>query len=156
MSALGDADRSAAGRASQSWLRMILADFPELVGAELNDDTAAANSETRSWLAAEIVPQVAVETPTQIDAGPVLSYVVETHESPSPGNGEPDAWELAVAEARSGRTSEAIQRIRRAIAASASGREKFLRKLQLAELCLDGRLASRGPAASGRLGPLGR
>jgi type VI secretion system protein ImpA len=136
IASLGDSDRSAPARACQSWLRMILADFPELAAAELNDDTAAANAETRSWLTAEVAPPTSPEPPTQIETEPVHSSITASHDAHSGENGEPDPWDLAVAEARSGRANEAIQRIRRAIASSTTGREKFLRKLQLAELCL--------------------
>jgi type VI secretion system protein ImpA len=48
----------------------------------------------------------------------------------------PDPWTVALDLVQGGRTAEAIELIRRAMATAATGRERFHRKLQLAELCL--------------------
>jgi type VI secretion system protein ImpA len=135
MSSSSSPDPSTASKAVKSWIRMILTDFPSLASAELRDDTPAANSETRAWIQAEILGDFPQETQTQTAPSPVLPSF-EVRSPSSDGEQEPDAWELALADVRSGRIADGIQRVRRAVASASSGREKFLRKLQLAELCL--------------------
>jgi type VI secretion system protein ImpA len=134
MTSCFDADRAAAADACRAWLKAVLSDFPELPRAELADDTPAANAETRSWLESEILPPPVSEPA----AGAVYSYAPS---APEPAleqadTSEPDAWELALVDLRSGQPGEAFGRLRKALAAASSGREKFRRKLQIAELCL--------------------
>jgi hypothetical protein len=130
----GDADRSAAVAACKALLRGFLADFPDLPRAELSDDTPTANAETRTWLETEILPAAAAAPP------PVSAYEPPPQPAPLPtddgSDAEPDAWTLAVADLRAGRAGEGFQRLRRAVLQATSGRERFRRKLQLAELCL--------------------
>jgi type VI secretion system protein ImpA len=143
--AAADTDRTAASAAARSLLRAFLADVPELPRAELNDDTPAASAETRAWLQAEILPPPAEPAPVVAEPAPV---VAEPAPPPSPPRHRPDP-EGSAAEApppdpgdearalvEAGRTAEGLQLLRRAMAAAPTGRERFLRQLQLAEACL--------------------
>ncbi|HTY61529.1 MAG TPA: type VI secretion system protein TssA [Acidobacteriota bacterium] len=110
----------------------LLADYPGLRQASLLDDTPAANPETQAWLD-EIAPSApAAEQPA-------YSYA-PTVEEPGSANqdtsGTPDANDLAMEAARAGRSQEAIEILMREAAAEKSGRGRFQRRLQLAQLCI--------------------
>lgn len=108
LSALEKTGRDAAAKAARALLRATLADFPELARAELDDDTPAANHETRAWIENELLP-------------------------PGRDNGADEARILLQA----GRAREAVAALDDAINRARSGRERFLRKLELAELFLE-------------------
>ena len=110
----------------------LLADYPGLRQATLLDDTPSANPETQAWLD-EIAPAAAEE------AEPAYTYApaVEAPRSASrDASGAPDANELALKAARAGRPQEAIEILMREAAAEKSGRGRFQRQLQLAQLCI--------------------
>lgn len=140
MAASTAADRSAAAAACRALLRAVLADFPELPHAELADDTPTASAETRAWLVAEVLPPPTAPAPEPEPILPTPEPV--SHSEAVAGGGEdraepePDPWELALADVRAGNASEGLRRLRAAMARATSGREKFRRKLQMAELCL--------------------
>ena len=110
----------------------LLADYPGLRQATLLDDTPSANPETQAWLD-EIAPTAAAA------AEPVYSYA-PVAEAPGPesrdASAAPEANELALEAARAGRSQEAIEILMRAAAAEKSGRGRFQRQLQLAQLCI--------------------
>jgi type VI secretion system protein ImpA len=136
MAQLSDVDRSAAASACRSLLRALLQDFPELPQGELNDGTPVANSETRGWIESEIVSPAA--------ASAQETYLPPRAETPGAPQADPDeeasrvpdAWEQAQEKVRRGRVADALQLLRQAMNVATTGRERFVRKLQLAELCL--------------------
>jgi type VI secretion system protein ImpA len=129
-----DADRSTAADACRNLLRAVLAEFPDLPNAELADDTPAANAETRAWLESEILPP----PPPEPQEAPSAYAPPEPEPMvvPDATAAEPDAWPLALEDLRSGRPADAFGRLRRALGEAVTGRDKFRRKLQMAELCL--------------------
>ena len=140
MTQASDPDRSAAALAARGWLRAFLADFPDLTDTELNDGTPTANSETPPGSRDEILPPQVTETgpveedvetpppPPPIASGPPPA--ASTTEAP------PDAWDLALAAVKAGRPAEGLQQIRAALNLATTGRDRFRRKLEMAELCL--------------------
>lgn len=133
----GSADRSAAIGVCRALLRAVLAEYPELPRAELADDTPTANAETRAWIESEILPPS--PPPSEPEAylppiPPVDHANFAAGEEPS--QTEPDPWELALEDVRGGRPSEGLNRLRLAMTRAGSGRDRFARKLQMAELCL--------------------
>jgi type VI secretion system protein ImpA len=102
----------------------LLGDYPGLRQASLLDDTPSANPETQAWLD-EIAPAPAAA------AEPAYSYA-PVAEAP----GAPDVNELALEAARAGRPQEAIEILMRAATAEKSGRGRYQRRLQLAQLCI--------------------
>ena len=130
---------SAIANAIRSELRALLVDLPALPTWTLMDDTPTANQETQAWLK-EIAPPPA----------PVVEAAPEPHYAPSPmiedetahpavPEGEPappDTFDLAMDAARRGRASEAIQMLADEIPRQRSGRARFQRKLQLAQVCM--------------------
>ncbi len=116
----------------RSELNALLLDYPDLSEATLLDDTPTANQETRSWLK-EIAPATtsasatSYQQPVEDEAD---SGIEEGVEKP------PDAYELAQ-EALSNRDSDqALEILLRAVELERSGRGRFQRRLQLAEICM--------------------
>ena len=117
-------------------LRSLLSDFPGLASAQLADGTPAANAETQSWITERILPP----TPPSESQIPVEPPVVASAAANgNDGSSVPDAFVLAQQAARSGRIQEAVELLSREIFQERSGRARFLRRVQLAELCLSAR-----------------
>jgi type VI secretion system protein ImpA len=113
----------------------LLADYPGLRQAMLLDDTPAANPETQMWLD-EIAPAI----PAAPETEPAYTPPVFVHEEVRPagegGSRAPDANELALEAAGAGRHQEAIEILMREASTEKSGRGRFQRRLQLAQLCI--------------------
>ena len=111
----------------------LVADYPALRQAGLLDDTPAANAETQAWLdeIAPAPPAEAVYTPEAMADATEASWA-------APGGGPEivDANDVAIQAARSGRPQEAIEILSREATAEKSGRGRFQRRLQLAQLCM--------------------
>jgi type VI secretion system protein ImpA len=116
-----------------STLRGVLAERPELRQWTLEDDTAAANPETQAWLDAEIVPKVVEPEPA-----PQEIYVAPVLPAASSGeDGETDAiFGTATQLLENGRPKEAISMMVRDAETQSSGRMRFRRRLQLAQMCM--------------------
>ena len=129
--ALGE-DYSTIAIAISSEIRTLLCDLPHLMNATLNDDTPAANAETQAWLrgllsepGGEPIPADTQRLPTEENsqaAGWRKKYV--------------DPHVLALQAMRSGQALKAIEILQREIERQASGRGRFQRRLQLAQVCL--------------------
>ncbi len=111
--------------AIRSEVRALLVDLPRLPQWEFSDETPVASSETVAWLKQ-------LESPAPPELPP---QVFEEVAAPSP-TAAPDAFALAVEAARSGRGNEAIQMLADEIPRQQSGRARFQRKLQLAQVCM--------------------
>ncbi len=123
--------------ALRSELKALLADYPQLPEMELMDGTAAANRETLTWLAEEIVPPppAPVEAETEAPKAEPLAPPVRESDEEREREG-PDVYELAMQAASQGRAQEAIGMLAAAAAQERSGRERFQRKVQLAGICM--------------------
>ncbi len=110
-------------------LKALLQDYPGLRQMTLLDDTPTANAETQTWLESLIVPAAPAEAESPAAAPP--------QEAPEAG-AEPDAFERAKQAARAGRGNEAMEILVREAAQERSGRARFRRKMQLAQICLGG------------------
>lgn len=112
-----------------SELRALLADYPQFPEMTLMDDTPTANAETQAWFREEVI----------VAAAPAMRMPEPVHhsaETSAEEAGTPDAFELAMQAARSGRPQEGIELLMRELAQERSGRARFLRKTQLAQLCV--------------------
>jgi type VI secretion system protein ImpA len=115
-------------------LKALLWDYPGLVKMTLLDDTPTANPETQAWLEA-LLPH---ETGTAKEEVPELPAAVP-HAGISDGHGEsaaPDIFEVAKQAASRGRSDEAIGMLAREVALERCGRARFLRQIQLAQICM--------------------
>ena len=110
----------------------LLGDFPQLRSSTLTDDTPAANPETQSWL--DGLVSVPAEPAVQ---QPDISF---TPAAPAAEDGEApatlDAYALAVQAMQSNRPQEAIEILSQEVAQVRSGRLRFQRKVQLAQVCI--------------------
>ncbi|HLH39495.1 MAG TPA: type VI secretion system protein TssA [Bryobacteraceae bacterium] len=136
--------QDAIAQAVSSELKALIADFPQIVEWTLADDTPAANPETMQWLKENhLIPG---GEPQNAEAPPVIEptawippAVIEPPAPRESADGEPappDAYELAMEAARGGRIHEALTILSDEIAREISGRGRFLRKVQLAQVCL--------------------
>ena len=118
--------------AIRSELKALLADLPKLPEWTLSDDTPTANAETRAWLT-----EVARPTESERLLRPAASVPLEEREVVAEdGTVVRDAYDVALESARAGRPAEAIEILAREAAQERSGRARFQRKVQLAQICL--------------------
>lgn len=123
---------------TQSALKALLLDYPQLPELTLMDDTPTANAETQAWLREAIIPLPPPPAPPP-EAPQIIAPVIEMREErleETTEQGPPDAYELATEAARSGRTQEAIAILSAAMTQERSGRGRFQRKIQLAGICM--------------------
>jgi type VI secretion system protein ImpA len=115
-------------------LKALLWDYPALAKMTLLDDTPTANPETQAWLET-LLPSETEALNEEIEE---LPAVVESSNGQGKGAGEaiPDVFELAQQAASRGRTDEAIGMLAREVAMERCGRSRFLRQIQLAQVCL--------------------
>ena len=114
--------------------RALLQDIPELRTWTLDDDTPAANLETQQWIDAEILPPAPVAM-TESDAA--TAETTGTRSQPAEVEEEtPEIYEAALALLKSGKAREAISMLVRDSELQPSGRMRFQRRVQVAQLCL--------------------
>jgi len=122
-------------KAVLSELRALLADLPQLPQWTLMDDTPTANAETQAWIRDVVQAQAAstngTEEPAPSFDEPSADVSVTPGEAPPP-----DTFTLALEAARSGHAADAIHMLSEDIARQQSGRTRFQRKLQLAQICM--------------------
>lgn len=125
--------------AIKSEVRALLKDIPGLRTATLMDDTPTANSDTQAWL-----EQIIAEAGGSAATTPASAMRDEGDEEPFP-EGEaapPDAYDLALQALRERRSKDAVEILAVEIGHQSSGRGRFRRKQQLAEICVEvGQLA---------------
>jgi type VI secretion system protein ImpA len=125
-----------------SSLGALLRDFPAMPELTFNDDTPAANPETLRWLEETVLPK-------PLEAAPTAAQIIYGREAgqdrtPEPGEREaidqqeamPDTLEIARGLIQQGHAHQAIQLMVRDAAQQESGRLRFQRRTQVAQLCL--------------------
>jgi type VI secretion system protein ImpA len=113
-----------------SELKTLLNDYSQLPQVSLNDETPSANSETQAWLAG-----LATDKDQQSEDN--LPHMNQEIENASPNCAEViDAFELAKQAASSGHPQDAIEILEREAAQERSGRGRFERRMQLAQICM--------------------
>jgi type VI secretion system protein ImpA len=134
--------------AIRSEVRTLIGDMPKLPTWTLMDDTPTANPETQAWLKELATPPA----PAPAEPAATVSYTAHDTErdtarnlamnEPEEGSqtgGEPaapDTYTLALEAVRSGNPSEAVRMLAEDIPFQPSGRARFQRKLQLAQICM--------------------
>ncbi|MBX9603058.1 MAG: type VI secretion system protein TssA [Bryobacteraceae bacterium] len=120
-------------------IRCLLLDYPNLPSWTLMDDTPTANGETQAWLQ-EVAPPVTQEAAAP--AQEMFSYSPPPEPSEEHSNGDqsaermPTAYELALQAAQGGRHREAIEILMDDLGKQQSGRSRFQRKVELAQICI--------------------
>ena len=125
-------DYDTVGKAIRSGLHALLSQVPGLPQSSFIDDTAVANTDTIAWLQETSDSSQQQQPIENVSAPPSLDVVVPT----PPAEVTPDARKLAMDAARSGRMQEAMEILTREIAQERSGRARFEKKMQLADVCL--------------------
>lgn len=127
-----------------SSLGALLHDFPAISGWTFNDDTPTANPETLRWLADTVLPR-SEEVPSlppefayasQHAAQDLLHGPADGIDQADQQDAMPDTLEIARGLIQQGRPQQAIQLLVRDAAQQESGRLRFQRKTQVAQLCL--------------------
>jgi type VI secretion system protein ImpA len=105
----------------------------------MDDDTPAANAETQQWLSTEIFPPpppepvvAAPEPEPEPVKKPAYPASSDSQSEPPP----PDIFETAMEVLKRGRAGEAISMLVRDSEQQPSGRMRFQRRVQMAQLCL--------------------
>jgi type VI secretion system protein ImpA len=126
-------DYSAIADAIRSDLRNLLTDIPQLLDANLLDETPAANAETRAWLKELIAPPAeSIATSENPDGDQPSKEPV----APVPRmTGTYDPFFVAQDAIKTGNPRKALQVMQAEIERQRSGRGRFQRTLQLVELC---------------------
>jgi type VI secretion system protein ImpA len=124
----------AAASAIRSGLRALLADYQQLPDLTLMDDTPTANAETKAWLKEQVAAAAAAPAEDLLAAEPSQDEEETSEEEGAQQTA--DAYDLALEAARSGRAQEAIEILAHEAAAEGSGRGRFRRRVQLAQICL--------------------
>ncbi|MBM3744382.1 MAG: type VI secretion system protein TssA [Acidobacteria bacterium] len=116
--------------AVRSGVKGLLADYPKLPEWTFSDDTPVANPETLAWL-----KDLARPSETEEMLRPAIE-VQEREVVAEDGSLVRDAYDVALEAARSGHPAEAVEILAREAAQERSGRARFQRKVQLAQVCL--------------------
>jgi len=117
--------------AIRSELRALMADLPQLTQWTLADDTPTANPETQAWLKEVAAP------PQTNGLGTMPAMDGQTGADAAAGeSAPPDPFQVATQAARAGDVQQAIEILSREIAHERSGRARFQRKIQLAQICM--------------------
>ncbi|HXB72174.1 MAG TPA: type VI secretion system protein TssA [Candidatus Acidoferrales bacterium] len=128
--ALGD-DYNAIAIAIRSELRTLLRDLPHLLEAILTDDTPAANAQTQAWLR-ELIAEPSGAPPL-----PAGGTAVPPHpQAPGWQKKFIDPHALALEAVRTGQPQKAVEILQKELERQPSGRGRFQRKLQLAQICI--------------------
>jgi len=132
--ALGS-DYNAIAIAIRSELRTLLRDLPELLVAVLTDETPAANPETQTWLR-ELIAEPADASPR---ANSPLLPVIDGFQAPGWQKKFIDPHSLATEAMRKGQPQKAFEILYKDVERQRSGRGRFQRKVQLAQLFIGAR-----------------
>lgn len=128
--------QSAVATAVIATLQALIKDIPEIVTWTLNDDTPAANPETQKWLEEYVIPKPPEPVVQEARPEPEPVYSAPVAAGDAGEAGPPDVLDLARDLIRRGQFPQAIQLLMRDAAQQPSGRARFQRRLQIAQLCV--------------------
>ena len=142
---------TAIAEAIKAELAALLKIFPDLKTSSLMDDTPCANNDTVEWLNGFAGLRFSVRAHAR--SGSLGTRSRAEAEGGEEGEKVPDAFELAMEAARSGRQQDAFEILIREASHQNSGRGRFQRRLQLAQVCLStGAEDDRIPDSAGTRG----
>jgi type VI secretion system protein ImpA len=124
----------AVAAAIRSELRTLLRDFPQLPSMTLLDDTATANAETQAWLKEFMEPEPATAPEQAPEVPDPIEHVDHTEQEAE--SHTPDTYDLALEAIRAGNHEQAMHLISQQVGQERSGRGRFLRRMQLAQICI--------------------
>lgn len=118
-------------------LQALLKDLPDLPSMTMSDDTPTANPETLKWLEEYVIPKPP-EPVAESAAAPEPEPVYTPSPTPAKAEGEaaqPDVFETARELMKRGKLNQAVQLLMRDASQQPSGRARFQRRLQVAQMC---------------------
>jgi type VI secretion system protein ImpA len=116
-------------------LQALLKDMPEIPTWTLSDDTPTANPETQKWLEEMVIPKPP-EAAAEAQAEPEPISYAPPPQSSNGVEAPPDVLDTARELMARGHLPQAIQLLMRDAAQQPSGRARFQRRLQVAQLCV--------------------
>ena len=120
-------------------VRGILADYPDMPQWTFLDDTATANADTLRWIDEIVLVGVEPQASNAATPPPALAQAPMQIEVPvATGDGPPDAFIEAASLAAAGKLGAATALLSRDASQQPSGRMRYSRRMQIAELCLAG------------------
>ncbi len=127
-----------AALAVQTVLAGLLQVHPGLPELELADGTLAADPETRAWIEDLVTLQTSPAEPEQEDIYelPIAPYPEPLRDAGPDLGADTSVWEEALERLRGKDFAGGLELLQQRAAAASSGRERFLRKLDLADFCL--------------------
>ena len=129
---------SAISAAVISMVQGLLKDVPEIPTWTMSDDTPTANPETQKWLEEMVIPKppepVIVEVQREPEPEPVYASAQQSPHAEQ--NAPPDVLDTARELMSRGHLPQALQLLMRDAAQQPSGRARFQRRLQMAQLCV--------------------
>ncbi|HTW79796.1 MAG TPA: type VI secretion system protein TssA [Terracidiphilus sp.] len=137
--ASSEAGHSAVTASVVSTLQALLKDIPEIPTWTLSDDTPTANPETQRWLEETVIPKPPEPVAAESEPEPVSYLPPPEPEAKAGEEAPPDVLAQARELTAKGQLSQAIQLLMRDAAQQPSGRARYLRRLQIAQLCVGAR-----------------
>ncbi|HVU46095.1 MAG TPA: type VI secretion system protein TssA [Terracidiphilus sp.] len=129
---------SAISAAVISMVQGLIKDVPEIPTWTMSDDTPTANPETQKWLEEMVIPKppepVIVEVQREPEPEPM--YAASQQSQQAQENAPPDILDTARELMARGHLPQALQLLMRDAAQQPSGRARFQRRLQMAQLCV--------------------
>jgi type VI secretion system protein ImpA len=110
-------------------LQALLREYPRLPALIMSDGRPTANQETLRWIQVEVIPYGTSEART----GDIGMPAETPAERPAP---PPDAFDVAAQTVSYGSPQEGIEMLMRRAIEETSGRKRFERKVQVAQLCV--------------------
>ena len=134
--ASSEAGYSAVAASVISTLQALLKDVPEIPTWTLSDDTPTANPETQRWLEEMVIPKPPESVTAEPEPEPELYSSASDSAQEAVEGGPPDVMDQARELISRGQVLPAIQLLMRDAAQQPSGRARFQRRLQIAQLCM--------------------
>lgn len=117
-------------------LQGLLKDVPEIPTWTMSDDTPTANPETQRWLEEMVIAKPPEPVIVEVEAEPPPEPVYTPPTRQEEENTPPDVLDTARELMMRGHLPQAIQLLMRDAAQQPSGRARFQRRLQIAQLCV--------------------
>jgi type VI secretion system protein ImpA len=115
-------------------LQGLLKEVPAIPSWTMSDDTPTANPETQKWLEEMVLPKPPEPVVVEVQAEPEpATYAQPTSEGET---APPDVLDTARELMARGHLAQALQLLMRDAAQQPSGRARFQRRLQIAQLCV--------------------
>lgn len=119
-----------------SMLQGLLKDVPEISTWTMSDDTPTANPETQKWLEEMVTPKPPEPVIVEVEREPEPAYAQSQQTQQAEENAPPDILDTARELMARGHLPQALQLLMRDASQQPSGRARFQRRLQMAQLCV--------------------